>query len=424
MDYKQQYQSQEPSIKIENFEETIPLCFNTIYYVEKTGNDSLNELVRQCFQRNPNSRLPRDLQKLTYRFHYLTQADVQTENLRNLIAKTGADTDSLIAIETIGLIRKCLHADTGGHLIARQLPKLKKSYHEEEDDSINESLISFPLHEANYSAEQTATQIQNFVIDLAKADFTSLSGVSYYRYYYDKHERRTSTSRISSSLTISLLVLPLNIPEIDKEMQETINTLHQKGYIDISSDDDTSNSSNILRKIADAIENNNKLDKFCKLQVDKHGVIFIETPQGGKLKCNFGRGRLGRALYILFLRQIERAAKDLSGKTAKTICVKPMDMDKEKEMLTIYKKMEPSLSPLAMQRTIKEYCKDTENDRSKINKFFERTFYLNVIEKDYPGKHYSIKIVDQDPITGQSLHAVGLDADDFKLGEYSIDKLP
>ncbi len=424
MDYKQQYQSQEPCIKTENFEETIPLCFNTIYYVENPGNDSLNELVRQCFQRNPNSRLPRDLQRLTYRFHYLTQADVQTGNLRNLIAKTGTDTDSLVAVETIDLLRKCLHADTGGHLVARQLPKQKKTYHEEEDDSVNEFLISFPLHEANYSAEQTATQIQNFVTNLAKADFSSLSGVSYYTYYSDKYEQRTSTSRGSSSFTISFIVQPLDIPKIDKEMQDAINILCQKGYIDISSDDDTGNSTNILRKIADAIENNTKLDKFCKLQVNKHGVIFIETPQGGTHKCDFGRGRLGRALYILFLRQIERAAKDPSGKIAKTICINPMDLDKEKEMLTLYKKMEPPYSPLAMQRTIKEYYKDTENDRSKINKFFERTFYLDVIEKDYPGKHYSIKIVGQDARTGQSLYAVGLDANDFDLGEYSIDELP
>ena len=207
-------------------------------------------------------------------------------------------------------------------------------------------------------------------------------------------------------------------------MQDAINILCQKGYIDISSDDDTGDSTNILRKIADAIENNKKFDTFCKLQVDKHGMIFIDTPQGGTLKCDFGRGRLGRALYILFLRQIERAAKDPSGKIAKTICIKPMDLDKEKEMLTLYKKMEPSMSPLAIQRTIKEHCKDTENDRSKINKFFERTFYLDVIEKDYPGKHYSIKIVGQDPRTGQSLYAVGLDAKDFKLGEYSINNLP
>ena len=424
MDYKQQYQNQEPSIKTENFEETIPLCFNTIYYVENPGNDSLNDLVRQCFQQNPNRWLPRDLQRLTYRFHYLTQADVQVENLRNLIAKTGADTDSLVAVETIGLIRKCLHADTGGHLVARQLPKQKKSYNEEDDDSVNELLFSFPLHEANNGVEQAPSQIRDFVTNLAKADFACLSGVSYYRYYSDRYEWRTSTGRGSSSFTIGFLVQPLNIPEIDKEMQDAINVLCQKGYIDISNDDHTGNSTNILRKIADAIENNTKLDTLCKLEVDKHGVIFIEKPQGGKLKCNFNRGKLGRALYILFLRQIERAAKDPSGKTTKTICVKPMDLDKEKEMLTIYKKMEPSVSPLAMQRSIKEYCKDTENDRSKINKFFEKTFYLDVIEKNHPGKHYFIKIVGQDPRTGQSLYAVGLDADDFKLGEFSIDMLP
>lgn len=41
-------------------------------------------------------------------------------------------------------------------------------------------------------------------------------------------------------------------------MQDAINILCQKGYIDISSDDDTGDSTNILRKIADAIENNKK----------------------------------------------------------------------------------------------------------------------------------------------------------------------
>ena len=132
----------EYDISIKSYSETIPLCFGIIYYVESSGDDSLNNLVQQCFQQDPNRLLFRDLRQMPYRFRYLTQEELQSDRLCGLLTEVGADTNSRAATETLDLLHECLHSDTGGFLVARLLPEPPKKDKDDELIAPKDRLLS------------------------------------------------------------------------------------------------------------------------------------------------------------------------------------------------------------------------------------------------------------------------------------------
>ena len=88
MIYKPQSADQRPEPYSDPFETVLPLCFNTIYYMESTENEALNHTIQQYFQQqNPNDLLPRDLQRLPYHFRYVTQEELQPNTLRENLEK-------------------------------------------------------------------------------------------------------------------------------------------------------------------------------------------------------------------------------------------------------------------------------------------------------------------------------------------------
>ena len=221
---------------------------------------------------------------------------------------------------------------------------------------------------------------------------------------------------------MGFLIARLDIHKVDKTIQQTLNELLDSGKLQLSANEDINDTASLLKKIAKAIEDNQKIDKLCKLEVDKKGDIFIVTPQKERIKCRFGAGLLGKALYILFLRQIEHADHDSTCMTPKSICLNHLERYTD-ELTTIYKQMDPPYRNYTINRIIKEFCDDNANERSRINKFFENIFYTDIIKQKYHGKHYTFKIVGKDPKSGLSLYALGLDVNDFDLGNFSIYKL-
>lgn len=131
----------------------IPLCFNTIYYVECPDNEELNLFVQHCFSEDLNATLPRDLRKIQYRFHYLTQKELQPDNLRKHFSELGEDNNTPATDATIDFLRECLYADTGGYLVARQLTKISDKDDEKDKIGVEEHLITFPLLKANDKEE-------------------------------------------------------------------------------------------------------------------------------------------------------------------------------------------------------------------------------------------------------------------------------
>lgn len=408
-----------PRVSKNTHDASVPLCFCTIYYVESIDNETLNTLVKKHFQDRANISLPKDLQHISYRFQYLTQEDLDLGHLRKRLEKNGINVDSSAADKTLGLLRDCLHADTGGYLVARQLPNMDITDDDENDEetvTCTETTLSLPLRTLQ-EAEQC---IRDFTLALAKEDFQKLTGVSYGYYYKDKYEWKSHTSPAG---TLGFLIRRLDIPEIDKALQKVLMELCQKGYIQPSDIKDTDNAAEALREIAKAIEDNKKIDTFCKLRVGKRGEIRFDAPNGKDMKCNFNRGILGRSLYLLFLRQVQRAALDPSGQTPTCICLGNLDEYKD-ELYLLYKEQGPAGHAIAWKRTIENYeTKEAINDISRINSFFDKTFYLDIIEKKY-NKNYCInRLEERDPKTGQSLYAVKLDAKDFDLDRFSTDRL-
>ena len=245
----------EYDISIKSYSETIPLCFGIIYYVESLENDSLNNLVRQCFQQDPNRLLSRDLRQMPYRFRYLTQEELQSDRLCGLLTEVGADTNSRAATETLDLLHECLHSDKGGFLVARLLPEPPKKDKDDELIAPKNRLLSCSLPDT----ADLDTYIENFIITLAKTDFESLSGVSYGHYYSDKYEWRGSGS---SSGTMGFLIPRLDINKVDRTLQQTLTTLLENGQIKLSDSESIDDTPELLKKIAAAIEDNKKIDKF------------------------------------------------------------------------------------------------------------------------------------------------------------------
>lgn len=394
----------------DDLEEPIPLCFNTIYYVETPDNEELNNLVQQFFLQDPNALLPRDLRRLRYRFRYLSQKELQPDKLYKRLAEQGVDDNDPTTAEAIDFLRECLHTDTGGYLVARQLPKIS-----EKNGTIvldkEEHMLSYPLlHVAN-----TKQSIQDFLYRLANSDFESLSGVSYGRYYRDKYERRELRGSCSPrTMSISFIQVPLNISEIDEDTDRKAKEFNNQTN-DFLPEDEIK-AILIAQRALDLRKNKLKINQLCAISVDKQGKIYYKI-DGKEVECKFVRGPLGRALYILYLRQIERAAKDLTGKTPSSICRNHLNKY-EDELFEIYTSMKPSGIYLEKRKSIENLWRNPTNDISKINKFFEETFNVEAIAP----KYYTIEVVGYDE-NGDKLEAVGLETEDFDLGDFSIDKL-
>ena len=80
--------------------------------------------------------------------------------------------------------------------------------------------------------------------------------------------------------------------------------------------------------------------------------------------------------------------------------------------------MSPSGSPFERQQRIEDLWRNPSNVISKNNQFFEETFNAEAITPNY----YTIEVVGYDE-NGDELEAVGLETEDFDLGDFSIDKL-
>ena len=170
----------------------------------------------------------------------------------------------------------------------------------------------------------------------------------------------------------------------------------------------------LIKQMKTLSENESKIKQVCKLFVSDRGVIYFHRPDGKKVNCNFDRGRLGRVLYILFLRQIERSVDNPS--ISPSICRERLKKYKG-ELLAIYSKMCENRTMDEMRLSIEMLWRYPTNEISKINTFFKNNFE----EGSLNGKHYTLKKVGQNE--EEALLAVGLGNDDFVLGEYSIHEL-
>ena len=170
----------------------------------------------------------------------------------------------------------------------------------------------------------------------------------------------------------------------------------------------------LIKRMETLSTNEGKIKQVCKLHVDDKGNIYFMSPDGKKIRCDFERGRIGRVLYILYLRQIERSVHD--SNTPPYICRNRLVRYND-ELLAIYSKMCDNRHTNEMRTSIEKLWRNPTNEISHINDFFDRTFDNEALN----GKYYSIEQVDEND--DEKPEAIGLAIDDFDLGCYSIRNL-
>lgn len=173
----------------------------------------------------------------------------------------------------------------------------------------------------------------------------------------------------------------------------------------------------VLDRLKKNVENRKKMKVLVPLYITDKGWIKFTLPTGETEQCRFRRGRIGNALYVLYLRQIERAAADRTGKTPRYICTNWLSRYRG-ELLKIYEEMCPGGDPEEWEERIENLVLNSSNERSHINTYFYSAFDSSILTP----KHYTIEPVGKDD-NGDELLEVGLDVDDFDLGRFSIRRL-
>lgn len=199
------------------------------------------------------------------------------------------------------------------------------------------------------------------------------------------------------------------------DQQEQLAQLSE--WIDQLTKGDNFRAADMLERALKKQIDKEKLTTPCRIVV-KDDKIFLELP-GKKLEeLDFRRGPYSRALYIFFLRQIERANEDRN--------ISPYLSQEEMkaysdELLKIYERVggrsKSFLKTLFLRSGM---ASDFTNTCSDIRTHFRQFLNSEVLKNKY-GKCYTPEITGADRY-GNPRYGINLDIKDFDLGWYSIDQ--
>ena len=204
-----------------------------------------------------------------------------------------------------------------------------------------------------------------------------------------------------------------------KQTQDRQKRLAQlSDWVDQFTHGDSELAKELLERELKRQNNKEKLKTICPLFIEKDN-IYIELADKSRQKISFGRGHVAKALYIFYLQQIERAARD---RNVSPYLSQAELSTHEKELLYIYQnlsgKTPHNLESLFQKSTVSN---DFSNAISSIRNQFNRIFDSTALKFHYK-KCYYIDNKGKD-VNGNPRYGIGLDIDDFDLGGYSIDKM-
>lgn len=165
-------------------------------------------------------------------------------------------------------------------------------------------------------------------------------------------------------------------------------------------------------------ENIDKLKTPCKLKVWDN-EIWLVFPDKSKEKTFFDRGNVARALYIFFLRQIERAEADRN--VPRYLSKEEMKEYKE-ELLEIYRNISGKMCQISTVEswlTRSRQNNDFSTAKGSIQTYFDSRFDVLSLKYKY-NKCYSIEIMDKERRPKEPHYGICLNTSDFDLGWYSI----
>ena len=392
---------------IEKFSSTVPLRYDTIYYVECPGNDKLNHAMYQIQQDGPLF-FDIDMPLFSIKLQYISQEELGNEHLR---AQLG-DYDANDVDDAIYYLRDCLSADNGGALTARYMPR--KGSADTQWDVCSLSLIGIT------SPSEIYERAKNFARDVVETDFARLSGVPYDTYLKARDEEYNSyRATIITKSTRHSSDSSRIIQKTHKSLVEICGNL--------KNEDDLKDFAQMLKSVIKMTKKIGKLNVFCPIVVDENR-IFIKISEEKLKEVAFRRAGIAKTLYIFFLRQIEKAYKNHSEQPK--YISKAGLADYKEELISIYKK----ISRWAVRENIdieniieslydttKSSYNEFDNSLSAIRDAFKHEFDLDAIKEQE--KCYTIEIMGKDKKYNTSVYGINLDPGDFKLGKYSIEKL-
>ena len=386
---------------------TVPLRYDTIYYVESTDNEELNREMRRLtgplFRNTEMMPVPIKLQ-------YVSQKELDGDYLR---AQLSGSFDAEEVNDVVENMRECLSAEKGGSLTARCMPSFTSGNVMEDDYAVC-YYQDFDSVRIEYASEEA----ESFARFVAEKDFERLMGKSYRAYqkeneddWFDRYSGPSSSGFGMMSFQVSNLPEPrrvtrkkqYGIPELD----EKVNQLAE--IYGITPDE-------LMSTYLNEKQRKGKLKEVCPIYI-KNDNIYLKISEKESKKVDFGRGNVPKSIYIFYLQQIEL----LLCNTNLPRYVSQLELEKYKDvLLLIYQDISGNFSK--SEKDIMSWWDKEVNTFlpavSAINKFFNKEFDIEALQKNYR-KSYLLEIKDRDSY-GNSSYGITLGINDFDLGRYSV----
>lgn len=387
----------ENDVFLNSYDNEIPLACNIIYYVESAENESLNAAMRKLAEQDIALLDDAKIQPYPFRLQYVAQSDLDEEILRTaLIPEYG----EALAAETVGDLRRCLSDGQGGTLVARCLPKFSYGDFFEDDHTV----CTFPGFRLT-APENAAGKVAWFAREAAERNFYRLTGESYQKYIAPPAPAR-ETRPGSGGFGMGFIVREKSKQEITDDMLRHSEALSD--WIDRNIQDN-GEAISVLDMVLKQMRNKDKLKEPFKIKVQDR-YIHLMLPENELKKLSIGRGAIPRMLYVFYLIQIKRAAKDACQ--PRNIAQVNL-VDYKDDLLYIYRNIGSNWD--ADIHSIESVWDKTTGTFSSalwsIRNCFEDIFDVNSLLP----KCYTIEIVDEDKV-GRSLYGIQLDPNDIELG--------
>lgn len=379
----------------------VPLAFDTVYFVDSPDNEPLNQAMRQIEQSHSLLFDNAEVQPFPFKLLCLTREELAADRLRARFA--GLFAPELVD-DTIDALRECLQADTGGTLTARCLPRYSG------DVRVEDRAVCIAEDFGKTSPKEALETAQLFVRDVANENFYRMAGTSYYNFIMAKKEYGRP-QRYSGWGEIAFITVPPDPKKIIQKLQKHLADLNDSITAQTNADDIYSALESEMQRQKDEC----KVATPFKLKVEDE-KIYVILSENVRHEVVFGRRGVAKALYVFFLRQIERAKMDHTD----PIYISKQELESYKEeLLEIYQRIGHKYS--AKVKNIESWWdpsyNDFDNALSSIRKFFNTEFDTDTIKDKY-GKCYSVQIMGKDRY-GNPRYGINLDIDDFDLGRYS-----
>ena len=385
---------------------TVPLRYDTIYYVESTDNEELNSEMRQLQQAGPLFRNT-EMMPVPIKLQYVSQKELDRDYLR---AQLSGTFDAEEVNDVVENMRECLSADKGGSLTARCVPSFTRDNVMEYDNTI----CFYPYFDS-ISAENALEKAKSFARYLAEMNFERLMRKSY-RDYQREREYYDDLPTPSPS-GFGFMSFQVNLPE-----PRSVTRIMKKGFMELDeifgqiAEINGITPAELAATYLNEKQKKGKLKEVCPIYI-KNGDIYLKISKKESKKVEFDRRNVAKTIYIFYLQKIEL----LWYNTKLPLYVSKVELEKYKKvLLSIYWDVSGNASK--NEKDIMSWWDKEANtftrSVSSINKFFNKEFDIEALQNNYR-KSYLLEIKDKDSY-GNSRYGISLSIKDIDLGSYSV----